>query len=168
MSNTAMFFSLLTTMVGGIISIVTLIWMAYRRNDDRTIALGVEVTSKLDALYKEVTGLKEGQARLEIQIKGLEDGQARLENRMTQLETRMTQTENGQAQLHNEWTKADIRLGNLESAMGALEGKMNTFNNQMTKCLATTARTEGLVRGYFLKDDPRLLDPEYQPEAPDS
>lgn len=168
MSNTAMFFSLLTTMVGGIISIVTLIWMAYRRNDDRTIALGVEVTSKLDALSK-------GQTRLEIQIKGLEDGQARLENRMTQLETRMTQlenrmtqTENGQALLHNEWTKADIRLGNLESAMGALEGKMNTFNNQMTKCLATTARTEGLVRGYFLKDDPRLLDPEYQPEAPDS
>lgn len=168
MSNTAMVFSIVGPLLGTAGFLVTLILRAERRNDDRTIALGVKMTSKLDALHKEVTGLKEGQARLENRMTQLETRMTQLENRMTQLENRMTQTENGQALLHNEWTKADIRLGNLESAMGALEGKMNTFNNQMTKCLATTARTEGLVRGYFLKDDPRLLDPEYQPEASDS
>ncbi len=168
MSNTAMVFSIVGPLLGTAGFLVTLILRAERRNDDRTIALGVKMTSKLDALHKEVTGLKEGQARLENRMTRLENRMTQLETRMTQLETRMTQTENGQSLLHNEWTKADIRLGNLESAMGALEGKMNTFNNQMTKCLATTVRTEGLVRGYFLKDDPRLLDPEYQPEASDS
>ena len=50
--------------------------------------------------------------------------------------------------------------------MGTLEGKTNTFYNVLNKCVTGIARTEGLVRGYFVKEDPRLLDPEYPPEAP--
>ena len=80
----------------------------------------------------------------------------------------MTKLEDGQAQLQGEWGKAEIRLDRMEIGIGDLEGKTNQFNDLLTKCVATTARTEGLVRGYFLKDDPRLLDPEYQPASSDS
>ena len=52
--------------------------------------------------------------------------------------------------------------------MGSLESKTNTFYTVLKETLAIASRTEGLVRGYFVKEDPRLLDPEYPPEGPAS
>ena len=196
MSNAAMFFNIVAPLLGAMGIMMMLIWRMHRQNEERTTALRVELTSKIDALSEGQTRLENGQTRLETQVKGLEDGQARLETRMTKMETRMTKLEtqmtlledgqarletrmtkmetrmtkleDSQVRLQGEWGKAEIRLDQMEIGIGDLEGKTNQFNNLLIKCVDTTARTEGLVRGYFLKDDPRLLDPEYQPATSDS